>query len=36
VAPVVVKAYKPDVIATPEDFRELLMEAGKLARLAHP
>lgn len=33
---VVVKSYKPYVIATPEDFRELLMEAGKLSRLSHP
>jgi hypothetical protein len=33
---VVCKAYKPGVIATPEDFRELLLEAGKLARLSHP
>jgi hypothetical protein len=34
--PVVVKAFGADVIATPEDFRELLMEAGKLAQLDHP
>lgn len=34
--PVVVKSYRPCVVATPEDFRELLMEAGKLARLDHP
>jgi hypothetical protein len=33
---VVVKTYKPGVIATAEDFRELLMEAGKLSRLSHP
>ena len=33
---VVVKGYKPHVIATPEDFRELLLEANKLKRLQHP
>ncbi|KAI8474943.1 MAG: hypothetical protein J3K34DRAFT_517795 [Monoraphidium minutum] len=32
----VVKAYKPDVIESPEDFRELLLEAGKLSQLSHP
>jgi len=36
VVTVVVKSYKPSVVASPEDFRELLMEAGKLARLHHP
>eukprot|EP00775_Hariotina_reticulata_P003117 gene3117-3395_t len=33
---VVVKGWKPDVIATPQDFRELLLEASKLHRLQHP
>jgi hypothetical protein len=36
VATLVVKTFKPGVISTPEDFRELLLEAGKLARLDHP
>lgn len=33
---VVIKGYKPHVIATPQDFRELLLEASKLKRLQHP
>lgn len=33
---VVVKGWKPHVIATPQDFRELLLEASKLQRLRHP
>jgi hypothetical protein len=33
---VVVKGYKPHIIAVPEDFRELLLEASKLHRLQHP
>jgi hypothetical protein len=32
---VVVKAYKPGAVDSPENFRELLMEAGKLAGLVH-
>lgn len=35
-ATVVVKSYRPRVVAAPEDFRELLMECGKLAQLEHP
>jgi len=34
--PVVVKSFAPAAVRTPEDFRELLMEAGKLTRLEHP
>ncbi len=34
--PVVVKSYAPHVISTPEDFRELLLEARKLRQLRHP
>jgi hypothetical protein len=33
---VVVKSYVPHLIATPEDFRELLLEATRLKRLRHP
>lgn len=33
---VVVKSYVPHVIATPEDLRELLLEAGRLKWLSHP
>jgi hypothetical protein len=33
---VVVKTFKPGAIASAEDFREMLMESAKLARLAHP
>jgi hypothetical protein len=34
--PVVVKGYKPFVVGSPQDFRELLLEASKLHRLRHP
>lgn len=33
--PVVVKGYKPFVVGSPQDFRELLLEASKLHRLRH-
>jgi hypothetical protein len=33
---VVVKGYKPHVVSSPQDFRELLLEAAKLQRLQHP
>jgi hypothetical protein len=31
-----VKVFRPFVVATPADFRELLLEASMLHRLAHP
>jgi hypothetical protein len=31
-----VKVWRPFVVASPTDFRELLLEAAKLARLSHP
>jgi hypothetical protein len=34
--PVVVKGYKPFVVGSPQDFRELLLEASKLQKLRHP
>lgn len=33
---IVCKVWRPDVVATPQDFRELLLEASKLHRLQHP
>ncbi len=33
---VVVKSYAPHVMATPEDVRELLLEANRLKRFHHP
>lgn len=33
---IVCKVWRPFVVATPQDFRELLLEASKLHRLQHP
>ncbi len=33
---IVCKVFRPFVVSTPQDFRELLLEASKLHRLQHP
>jgi hypothetical protein len=33
--PITVKSYKPGTVATPEDLRELVIEAQKLSKLRH-